>query len=61
MDFMFMVAMLFAGLVDVITVIALFVGMLKAKNNHSVIADTVIILAMAVNLLCVYFVFMKVR
>lgn len=61
MDFVMLISFLFAGLVDTIMVIAFIISAMKAKNPQSIVADTVVVLTMIVNIVCVYLAFMGVR
>ena len=61
MDFVFLISIMFAGLIDVILAVAFIAGMMKTENTQSKVADMVVILAMIVNIVCVYLAFMGVR
>lgn len=61
MDFVFLISIMFAGLIDVILAVAFIAGMMKTENTQSKVADMVVILAMIVNVICVYLSFKGVR
>lgn len=61
MDFVMLISFLFAGLVDTIMVIAFIISAMKTKNPQSMVADTVVVLAMIVNVICVYLSFRGIR
>ena len=61
MDFVFLISIMFAGLIDVAMIISFIAGMMKTENTQSKVADMVVILAMIVNVICVYLSFKGVR
>ena len=61
MDFVFLISVVFAGLIDVAMIISFIAGMMKTENTQSKVADMVVILAMIVNVICVYLSFKGVR
>lgn len=61
MDFVFLISVVFAGLIDVAMIISFIAGMMKTENTQSKVADMVVILAMIVNVICVYLSFKGVK